>query len=208
MNEPHNHMPPYALLLHACRGHFPSRRAIHSPTREPHHHVSPGSPTREPKAAPHPRERSTGALGLGVPCPPAADIHGGTEACADGWRCTATPGLANPLTHVKCCASSLGKIIDVLVAVWSMSLAGCIIGIVGSLGIINKIVATVRAWPRLFAQRHATPPLAVLGARSSLRRERSGGRGRTCAVTRPRARPPSRACTEVTRVVGGANRGR
>ena len=37
-----------------------------------------------------------------------------------------------------------GKVFDVLVAVWSLSVAGCIFGVLGSLNVVNLVVKSVR----------------------------------------------------------------
>merc|ERR1740130_741894 len=45
-------------------------------------------------------------------------------------------GLATPLTNVSP-DSTLGTIVDILVAIWSLSVAGTIIGLIGSFAVIN-----------------------------------------------------------------------
>ena len=50
-------------------------------------------------------------------------------------------GLATPLTKITVASSHVfSEIIDVLVAVWSLTLAGLVIGVVGGLHVVNVIV--------------------------------------------------------------------
>jgi len=46
-------------------------------------------------------------------------------------------GLPNPLTDVNP-DTDLGKFVDIVIALWSLAVAGCIIGIVGGMGIVGK----------------------------------------------------------------------
>lgn len=101
-----------------------------------------------------------------------AAIFGALLAEVEGWHfwdgfyyvVSNLTGLATPLTEVTPETQS-GKIFDVLVAVWSLSLAGCIIGIVGSLSAVSSVVHQVcsRAEPPIPQRRFRNIALALLG---------------------------------------------
>jgi len=56
-------------------------------------------------------------------------------------------GLGTPLTS-ESPTSTFGKLLDVLIAVWSMSVAGIVIGLVGSFSYTDEVVAYIEvpAW--------------------------------------------------------------
>ena len=82
-------------------------------------------------------------LGMGV-------FFGALLAEVEGWTfldgcfyvLSNLTGLATPLTE-STPESTGGKVFDVLVAVWSLSLAGVIFGVLGSLSVVNQVVSMV-----------------------------------------------------------------
>ena len=61
-------------------------------------------------------------------------------------------GLPNPLTDVTP-DSDEGKIVDIIIALWALSLAGTIIGIVGGMSVINTLVESAEALGERFGKK-------------------------------------------------------
>lgn len=61
-------------------------------------------------------------------------------------------GLPNPLTDVTP-ENDEGKIVDIVIALWALSLAGTIIGIVGGMSVINSLVDSAEALGERFGKK-------------------------------------------------------
>ena len=61
-------------------------------------------------------------------------------------------GLPNPLTDVSPDTDE-GKIVDIIIALWALSLAGTIIGIVGAMSVINTLVESAEALGERFGKK-------------------------------------------------------
>ena len=61
-------------------------------------------------------------------------------------------GLPNPLTDVTPDTDE-GKIVDIIIALWALSLAGTIIGIVGGMSVINTLVESAEALGKRFGKK-------------------------------------------------------
>ena len=61
-------------------------------------------------------------------------------------------GLPNPLTEVTP-ENDEGKIVDIVIALWALSLAGTIIGIVGGMSVINSLVDSAEALGERFGKK-------------------------------------------------------
>jgi len=74
-----------------------------------------------------------------------AFLFGAILAAAEGWHIidgfyyviSMLCGLPNPLTDVNP-DTDLGKFVDIVIALWSLAVAGCVIGIVGGMSIVTN----------------------------------------------------------------------
>ena len=89
-----------------------------------------------------------------------AVIFGFILAEVEGWKIkdgfyyiiSMLCGLPNPLTDVTP-DSDEGKIVDIIIALWALSLAGTIIGIVGGMSVINTLVESAEALGEKFGKK-------------------------------------------------------